>query len=242
MKKEQERIFATTLLSKLNMDHLPLQDFEEPDFLFNLNGIKYGLEVTRIFQSYIDGMIPPRAQESEKKLIVREVWEKFKSEGGSKKIDVSIHFGKYPEIKKSERSYFVEKLLHIIKDNIPLTDNTIWLHNDFQNVDYFPELFSHIRISYYSFLKKGLWGVPQFGYVQTNLIKEIQNILDNKNMRIKAYLKNCEKCWLLIVADSNFSSANFDPDIETINQKYNSHFERSFCMWEWYGDFFELDH
>jgi hypothetical protein len=240
MKKEQERIFALALLSKLNVSHLDLKEFEEPDFLFNLNEIKHGLEVTRIFQSYKKGTIPPRAQESEKKLIVNDAWNKFISEGGSKNMDVSVHFGKYPEIKKSERSLFVGKLLQIIRDNIPITDNTIWLHNDFEDLDYFPEQFSHIRISNFSFLKNGLWRVPQGGFVQKNFSQELQNILDNKNKKIKAYLNNCEKCWLLIVADSNFSSAFFNPDIETINQNYTSQFDKSFCMWEWYGDFFEL--
>lgn len=61
-----------------------------------------------------------------------------------------------------------------------------------------------------------------------------------KNYKVSTYKQKCDVCWLLVVADRNFPSSFFDPDVETKNYIYNCDFEKAFCMWDWYGDYFEI--
>lgn len=68
--------------------------------------------------------------------------------------------------------------------------------------------------------------------VKINAINEIQNRIVNKNNKYKQYIKNCgcKEVWLLIVADRSKPSQCFNISEETINNTYESIFDRTFYL------------
>jgi CRISPR/Cas system-associated exonuclease Cas4 (RecB family) len=240
-KKEEEKSFVKALLKSLKIN-FDIINSESPDFILQHNNSKIGIEVTRIFKSEkIDGM-STHALESERNSVVTIAMNKYAELEKFPEIDVAVFFGTYPKITKSQRYELAKKLKNIVVNNLPETDNTIRINNDFENLDIYPECISQIRISNFSFITKNHWQVPVAGIVQKKFIKELQEILNNKNSKIEAYKENCDECWLLVVADSNFPSSFCDPDSDTMNNKYDCRFERAFCMWDWYGDYFEIQY
>ena len=240
MNKSEEKTFVKVLFSKLKLEPIILTDFEEPDFLFSMNNQQYGIEVTRIFQINGVGDVLLQAQDSERNLIVENAKSNYNKKNELPNLDVAVLFGRYPQLNKKNRNVLSQKILDFIIKYTPNPDKSIWIDNDFNNLNEFPEEIAHIRISNFSFLEKNHWHVPTSGFIQTTFIKELQEIIDKKNLRLDSYHINCTKCWLLVVADSKFSSSFFEPDEDTIKNKYSSNFDRAFCMWDWYGDYFKI--
>ena len=238
-KKEQEKPFVKALFKKLDLN-VKLIDSERPDFIFNIEGTRTGIEVTRIFKDdKIEG-VPLHCLESERDSIVNIAKKKYTELNKYPALDVAVFFGTYPRISKSQRYDLAEKLADLIINNLPDTNSTIRIKNDFQDLNKFPEYIDQVRISNFSFISENHWQVPVAGIVQKTFINELQKVLDKKNKKLLSYKENCEECWLLVVADSYFPSSFFEPDDETISNKYKCDFEKSFCMWDWYGEYFEI--
>ncbi|KAA3617861.1 MAG: hypothetical protein D8M58_00055 [Calditrichaeota bacterium] len=238
-KKEEEIVFVKELFKKLGIKTEP-SNSECPDFIFKHNKVKVGIEVTRIFKNRkIEGR-PLHALESERDSIVKIAMQSYTELEKFPALDVAVFFGSYPKLTKAQRYDLAKKLKDLIIQNLPGKDSTVRVNNNFEDLENFPEYFDSIRISNFSFLTKNYWQVPVAGFVQKNFIQELQDIINVKNTKLDSYKEKCEECWLLVVADSNFPSSFFDPDIETKNYKYKCNFEKAFCMWDWYGDYFEI--
>lgn len=78
-------------------------------------------------------------------------------------------------------------------------------------------------------INENYWLDPGAGFAEPNLVKDIQNCLDNKNAKLKEYLKKCSTCWLLIVASAKPSSF-INPNGESLNYVYTSDFERVYLL------------
>ena len=60
-------------------------------------------------------------------------------------------------------------------------------------------------------------------------INKMQDRIDEKNQRYEEYLKNCDKCWLLIVVNIFKNSQSFDIH-DRVDHKFESKFERVFIL------------
>ncbi len=243
MKKEQESKFVKYFLSNLKDIHFEygeLHIFERPDFLYKISKKTIGIEVTRVFQTHKIGEKSLQAIENERQIIVEQAQRTFDEIEGSPKLDIAVHFGYYTDVNKKNRSILANKLVDLILKNIPSINSSIIIENKFENIEDFPEEINSIRIANFSFLNRNNWHVPGFGFIQSNCIKEIQDILNKKNGYLSVYKENCGYCWLLIVADSLFPSSAFEPSLQTKENIYNSDFDRAFFMWDWFGKYFEI--
>ena len=56
----------------------------------------------------------------------------------------------------------------------------------------------------------------------------LQNCIDKKNKKIKAYNKKCSKCYLLIIVPDSYNGNYCSFDNKLIEHKFNSEFEKVF--------------
>lgn len=70
--------------------------------------------------------------------------------------------------------------------------------------------------------------VNNSGMILINPINELQNCIDKKNNKIKAYNKKCSKCYLLITVPDSYNGNYCSFDNELIKHRFNSEFEKIF--------------
>lgn len=74
------------------------------------------------------------------------------------------------------------------------------------------------------------WKVWEPGTVIRNFISELQDTITKKNQKIDDYLKACNECWLLVVADRTRADQKFCWTPEMRNHVYESKFQKTFFL------------
>lgn len=233
--KKRFELSCTNLLVKKLKD-FPigiLKPFERPDVLNHLDDEILGIEVTRIFQQGQAGQQPEKQQESEEKIVVDMACKMYESRGFPP-LSVLITFTDSAKLNKSNREVLSQNLFDFVRLNIPLPEN--WNEVDDQKL---PAFISSLRVARFSNTENH-WSVGRFGWVKDDFVEELQDRIDKKNCELPKYLKNCRRCWLLIVADASGASSFFRASSVTRSHKYKSLFERTFFLDTLHGEIFEL--
>ena len=68
----------------------------------------------------------------------------------------------------------------------------------------------------------------------------IQMVLDDKESRVSGYRQSCNRVWLLIVADRNFFSSQFTPNLSLSQIRFTSSFDRAFLLKEPQNQIYEF--
>lgn len=74
------------------------------------------------------------------------------------------------------------------------------------------------------------WEVMEPGVVSVGFVPELQRAITKKNQKIQEYLKTCDQCWLLLVADRTKADQKFAFTQEMQDKVYESEFERTLFM------------
>ena len=180
---------------------------ESPDFLISTPHDTLGIEVTRIFQASKQGEPQVQSQESERQLIVHEA---KKLCTGLPPVVVSVHFGAYPSVAKAERRSLSNKIAEFVSSHVPHDGELIAVDNSFDSTQ-LPDQVVSIQILRLPHQCKHSWTVPDAGYVQTNFVAELQSVLDKNGQLVSRYMRRCDRCWLLVVADGHAPSSLFEP-------------------------------
>lgn len=239
-KKEMLERFYLSILAMQRND-LPLEaptKGECPDFVWTGIEQPLGIEITRLFKDAPQGQRPVQAQESDQRATV-ELAKQIYEKRNLPNLDIRVIFGN-TEIKKSHRKLLASELANLIQHCLPAPDSWVHFDNNFEN-DSIPEEISYLSIARIENLMKNHWSVSGAGWVQEDFVIELQKKIDEKNSRLSNYLKNCSRCWLLIVAEGTGPSSFFDLNENTARHCYNSFFERTFFMEAFTHKVTELD-
>jgi hypothetical protein len=68
------------------------------------------------------------------------------------------------------------------------------------------------------------WGWLEFNAIQYDAIERLQDPITKKSQMHAACLRECDECWLLIVANSFLSSGNSHPDATSLSHVCTSPF------------------
>lgn len=227
-------VFST--LHQLPGNELPRQSlFQQPDFRYQSNKLIIGIEHTEIKRTKSVQGIPPLAQlKGTHRQIVQKA-ERTAMKQGLPPIHVQVlfhdRFYRYPN--KGEKT--VQGLLDTVLKNLNKvleteTGNSIRLDP--------PSPFVGISAVYATsgtaygkvWLSDHRWEVMEPGTVSTAFAHEIQNAITKKNKKIDDYLKTCDQCWLLIVADRTRADQKFAFTPEMQTHVYESKFEKTFFL------------
>jgi hypothetical protein len=194
-----------------------------------------GIEHTEIKRTKSAQGIPSLAQlKGTHREIVKKA-ERLAGEQGVPPLHVEVlfhdHFYNYPN--KGEKA--VQALLTVVTRNLDKilekeTGNDIKIEA--------PEPFVGISMIYVTsgraygkvWLADHRWEVMEPGTVSISFMSELQDRISEKNKMIDDYLKACDECWLLIVADRTRADQKFYLTPEMQRHVYESKFQRTFFL------------
>ena len=144
-------------------------------------------------------------------------------------VDVAVHFNDSAPIAKGDRDTIVNGLVALVSNNMPEIDGSVEVELGREVGDQLPWLLT-VRLFRAAVLTNHHWAVPDSGWVQTDFVQELQQLIDEKNSRLVRYRQHCDECWLLVTASGGRPSGFFEPSAETRNHVYRSAFARTFFM------------
>lgn len=235
-KHEKFHLWVFSTLQQLPGDVIPRKDpSQKPDFRYQCGKLIIGIEHTEIKRTRSIQGTPSLAQlKGLHRGIVREA-ERLATEQGLSPLHVQVlfhdHFYRYQN--KGEEA--VHGLLSTVLRNLDKvmkmeTGNSVRIDP--------PSPFVGISMVYATpgtaygktWLTHHRWEVMEPGIVSIGFIPELQDAITKKNQKIQEYLKTCDECWLLVVADRTKADQKFDFTREMQEYVYESKFERTFFL------------
>jgi len=234
--RERFHLWVFSTLHQLPGYELPRKDrIQKPDFRYQNGKLITGIEHTEIKRIKSAQGKPSLAQLKglHREIIKRA--ERLAVEQGVAPLHVKVlfhdHFYRYPN--KGEKA--AQGLLTSITSNLEKilkteTGNSIKIEA--------PEPFVGISMIYATsgrafgkiWLTDHRWEVMESGTVSTMFISELQDTINKKNQKIDDYLKFCDECWLLIVADRTRADQKYCFTPEMQGHMYESKFQRTFFL------------
>jgi hypothetical protein len=223
-KKARERLFLNEI-STLYKD-FPLGtiiEHESPDFIIDDNGNKLGIEM----QDYIRGQTSVGSEKRYREMVLKKIIDKAQSEFESNcSIPVFVTFFWFPHRKpqKADISRFAKTIVSLLMNNIP-SEPPSWvaIENEvIRNLLIGEFLHSMILIrtknhSPWTFVDGDLTDMRN---------SEIEWLISSKKGKISQYLSECNKVWLIIVADREYISSFGDLTPKVFERPYKTKFER----------------
>ncbi len=209
-----------------------------PDFLIVRRGKVVGFEVTELFKECFPNQTPKQLIESEREKVITEARNKCISDSVPG-VSAFILFNNN-KLNKGNRSTVAEKLSNIIKNNIPEIKIPLSIKNNCIGLNDIPPQISSIMLYRPKEDCNHHWSTVPVGWTDENLIKILQNALNDKEKKMTKYLKKCSTCWLLITSYGWNPSSFFNASKETISHKYSSSFDKAFYLEEFTKRLIEL--
>ena len=79
-------------------------------------------------------------------------------------------------------------------------------------------------------LTSHLWQTGDGGIVVGDFAPQLQRLITEKNRLIPAYRKQCDQCWLVVVADWRGPSAFFEISEKMSGERYETPFDRAYFV------------
>ncbi len=204
-----------------------LEHDDNPDFLVYLtDGSLLGIEHTRVYKQEPNGY-SLQAQENHENQVA-EMARKYAELIGMRKL-VLLNFNDLKGLNEKSRRDLACRIVKRIKIERAL-DGTITPEDSYNTED--SELSERVQdISFNSVTsdRKGSWLSFKAGKVLKDSRKVIMESINKKEGKYQKYIKKCDKCWLLVVADMKPSSF-IHPDQESLDYVYSSSFDRIYFM------------
>nr|NJM04291.1 hypothetical protein [Desulfobacula sp.] len=235
-KHEQFHLEIFSTLQPLPGVELPRKDIsQKPDFLFQCGKSVIGIEHTEIKKL---GSLPGSPSFAELKGIHRSIVRKaghLAAKHGLPPLNVKVNFNPYYRFKLKGNQQAVQGLLGTVKKNL---DTIMGMDTGSSIKIDPPNPFVGISLVYVTpgtingkvWLNNHRWETMEPGVVRIGFIPELQAAITKKNKKHNEYLKGCDKCWLLVVADRTKADQKFEFTPEMKIHIYESEFEKTFFM------------
>lgn len=233
LNKKDEEVYRVRQLQRALGDGISgtIENAEEPDIIVAGQTKRIGIEVTELHQRSDDGNGSPRQQESERAGIVRRARD-LAIEGGTPVVDVAVHFTE-AGIAKKDRETIAAGVVTLVNEHLPEPESSYSL--ELWREGYDLPWIRAVRIFRTAVLTKHHWWSSESGWVQTDFKLELQEAIDDKNLKHSRYLERCDECWLLVTASGGRPSGFFELAAETREHVYRSAFARTFFL-DVFGD------
>lgn len=201
---------------------------ERPDFLIKSTKRIIGIEITRIYQRHQTGRKPGQAVESEQRSLL---WMacRYYERMNLPPVQVNVIFSQ-GDFAKKVRPQLARELARIVAENLPLENDWRSLKQDFKHQPILPEGVYDMSITRYESITKNLWARGGAGFVQEDCVECLQQTISEKEAELAEYKKNCDSCWLLIVADGSGESSFIKPSEQSLRHHYTTEFERVYFL------------
>jgi hypothetical protein len=205
------------------------EDREAPDFVVIANKKRIGIEVARIYKTDGSDKKSLQAIEATKEAITiaakcyAESWRLSPAY-------VALFFNLREPANKRSVENIALNVARVVRENMPPEGKSI-------EVDYArgrrqgqPREVDLIWISRSYPYEHHEWDWPEAGFVKSDAIQLFEERIREKSAKLSDYLRECDECWLLIVAPSFKPSGMIHPDAHSFSYRYNSPFSRTYFL------------
>lgn len=206
-----------------------IRDDEEPDFIIESGSDALGIEVTRIFHDPYPNEPALQVEESEREQIT-QLARTFAEREGIPPLTVSVHFGSYPRLKKSDRSPLAKAIAGIVKGIVPRPGLAVFWKNVFEDLDTVPEKLNAIHVLHLPDDSEHHWQCGGGGVIDSSFLDNLQSNIDGKDAKRPTYLRKCNRCWLIVAAIGDKPSSWFRFSEEMRSHTFTTEFELVFFV------------
>jgi hypothetical protein len=197
---------------------------DSPDFRVRVNDIIIGVEIRRLFISP-DGPALESTQES----IFDQVCRKAEHLN-LPPVDVTLFFNLRKPLRGADCRRIADAVVQVVATNLPADGDIVELENrpgQPAEVD----LIQINRARRESRPEQGRWRADfNFSAIVTDVFGIVQTAIKEKAARLPTYLKVCDECWLLLVADSFKASGNLKFSGSEEKHPLLSPFKRTYAL------------
>jgi hypothetical protein len=142
-------------------------------------------------------------------------------------IDVILFFNVSKSLRRVHCCRIADAIVRLVAANIPSDGRPCFLeHRPGQ-----PPEVDLIQIYPPYQPEQGRWRADfAFSKIERNTFAIVQEAIRKKAALLRAYLKACDECWLLLVADSFKASGNLDFSEDSQMQTFSSPFTRTYAL------------
>jgi len=216
----------------------PLDDIEtdisRPDFIVKLQNGSLGIEHTELFKNDFAKLgLSSRARYGNQEKIIKKA--RIQCEKNVvPPIWVRVRFsGSNENYNRNDIERISESLASCIENHVSEAKSKIILKSDDLH-KVLPEVSRIDVISRFingtEWLSEHRWEIVSASWVKMDFIDELQQCIEKKNKLYSDYRKQCNECWLLIVADRSNPSQGFDISEKTLKYSYKSKFDRIYYL------------
>lgn len=230
MSKDEERFYLDRFIELFNdFPNGDISPNESPDFIIEGLNKTYGIELSSIYQNIdyfgnkiqaIDSIVLSVNDMISQKLKMYQI--PF--------LDVSITYTLKKLYSKKQRDILSNKIVGLIINNVPQTGDWISMEYNYNSKTFIPREVTILRIANFQFNDQHYVRSPRSGWVQEDMIHEIQEAIDRKNKKRMSYISSCHEHWLLLHSVVFSSASFFNPSKETLSHKYKCNFDRLFLL------------
>jgi hypothetical protein len=209
---------------------------ETPDFVvITPTGKKIGIEHTQVFKKSGTDETAEQPDEATKDFITTAT-KRHAECLGLPPAHVSLFFNpqylrrttgaKRRFLTKAEKQSIAESIAVFVGTHMPAQGCSVecdWRPGQPRQVDL-------IQINRIYPVDRHIWRRPEYNTIQYNAIERFQDAITKKNKMYAACLRECDECWLLVVADSFQDSGNIHPDATSLSHVYTSPFSRIYFL------------
>lgn len=130
---------------------------------------------------------------------------------------------------KKQRIELGRQISRIVHKNLTESNQPIKPLTEFDIRDNLPESVSLIHLTTVNDDMDTHWHCASAGWAMQDCGQLLQDSISKKAEKIGDYMKSCESCWLLLVADSK-PSGFIHPDQKSLLRTYDSPFSKTYMM------------
>lgn len=220
-KLEEKRMletFLTTYCQGTTYKYIE-DDNESPDFIIEMSNKKIGIEVTQIVDNGMKAIETVIANINQKVYVLLH----------ERKLDTYIHvmpfYKKTANLLRIDRAAISNQIVDVICKNLPEDNSSIIIDNS-ENLNAIPNELYNIRIVNSKNFENHLVFPIDAGHVEEDFQKELQSILDKKEIKLAAYQKRYDDIWLLVITSGFNASSLYYPLNITKTHIYTSSYDR----------------
>ncbi|HEU0216800.1 MAG TPA: hypothetical protein VFQ90_09070 [Stellaceae bacterium] len=209
---------------------------ECPDFLIRSSIACVGIEITKIFKNRGEKTQAPQSIEAARDRIT-DLAKRFAEEMGMPPATVTLFFNHTRPLYRQQEANIAKAVAQAVNDELPPLGEHIELNCGHGSVQ--PTEVDGILV--YRASDQHQWRWMEYSRIERNVSSYIEAAIHDKSSRIEAYRRECQICWLLIVAESFRDSGNLKPDELSLSRTYRSPFDRTYFFDNGFGKLARLN-
>ena len=210
--------------------HGELEDDREiPDYVVRTGKKRIGIEIARIYKAAGNLKHPTQAVEATKESIT--VAARMYAENLElPPVHVTLFFTLQRHLSNNKVQDIAQRVAQVVREYMPPIGGSVSLEYVDGRRKGQPIEVDLILINRVHPVDRHEWTWLEMGAPHINAVQLFQQVIEEKSARLNDYLRDCDECWLLIVAPSFRPSGMIHPDTQSLSHTYNSPFSRTYFL------------